>query len=99
MTAVAQETPGRAARRLAGVPLSQGFRPGGLHYYRNSQGKPVFWRIRLKHPLTGEKWMRPMHREGARFVMGEPLAPLQGKPLYNLPELLVADVRAALARA
>ena len=49
---------------------------------------PLFYRIRLKHPGTGDKWIRPMHHNGHAFVIGEPPAPAIGKPLYRLPELL-----------
>ena len=26
------------------------------------KGKPLYWRIRLKHPQTQAKWIRPMHQ-------------------------------------
>lgn len=82
------ETPQTAARRLASVPLLQGFRAVALHEYRNADGEPLFWRIRLKHP-DGRKWIRPMHYDSGCFVSGEP--DMQGKPLFRLPELLAAD--------
>ncbi|TXH69870.1 MAG: hypothetical protein E6Q88_08980 [Lysobacteraceae bacterium] len=82
------ETPKDAARRLSAHMIAKGYAPAGLHVYRDPGGVPLFYRIRLKHPETGEKWMRPMHHDGRAFVIGEPTAPPAGKPLYRLPELL-----------
>lgn len=90
MNAVVQETPAQAARRLAAVPLREGFQPSALHEYQNADASPAYWRIRLKHP-DGRKWMRPMHWTGDGFAIGEPAAPVSGKLLYRLPELLAAD--------
>lgn len=84
------ETPQQAARRLAAGEIAKGFAPVGLHEYRDTDGAPLFWRIRCKHPDTGEKWIRPMHLNGNGYKLGEPAT--QGKkPLYRLPELLAAD--------
>ena len=52
------------------------------------KGKPLYWRIRLKHPQTQAKWIRPMHQnKQQRFVFGEPDFPHK-KPLYGLPAIL-----------
>ncbi len=90
MNAVRVETPQAAARRLASAMLARGYRPDALHEYRDAEGEPVFWRIRLKHPETGEKWIRPMRPDGLSFASGEP--EMECKPLYRLPELLAADL-------
>ena len=82
----ASETPKQAARRLAASTLSNGFKPQALHEYHSQDGTPLFWRIRLKHPDTGEKWIRPMKLNGQGYVLGEPEFP-SGKPLYRLDEL------------
>jgi RecA-family ATPase len=87
------ETPQAAARRLSARMLQTGYQPAGLHEYRDADGNPVFWRIRCKHPGTGDKWIRPMHWDGAGYVIGEPEAPEGGKPLYRLPGVL-ADASA-----
>lgn len=71
------ETPKEAARRLAKKPLSEGYKAEGLFEYSN----PTFWIIRLKHPKTGEKWIRPMHFDGVEFILAEPPFP-NGRPLY-----------------
>lgn len=77
------ESPQAGARRLAESALRDGFVPEALHCSTDADGMPVYYRIRLKHPKTGEKWIRPMHLVGACYVMGEPEFP-NGKPLYNL---------------
>ncbi|MCI4567565.1 AAA family ATPase [Lysobacter sp. CFH 32150] len=87
MSAVEVETPQGAARRLAASAIRDGFQPAALHCYCDVQGRPLFWRIRAKHP-DGRKWMRPMRFDGAGYSIGEPAAPAEGKPLYRLPELL-----------
>jgi len=93
MSAVARavETPKDAARRLATGALRDGYKAQALHEYRDATGQPMLWRIRCKHPDTGEKWVRPMHWNGASYAIGEPPAPAEGKPLYHLPELLAAN--------
>lgn len=95
MSAVAVETPQTAARRLSAHMLQSGYQPAGLHEYRDADGNPVFWRIRCKHPGTGEKWIRPMHWDGTGYIIGEPETPANGKPLYHLPGLL-ADASATV---
>ena len=86
MSAVMErETPKAAARRLASGAIRQGFEPTGLHAYTDAQGEAIYWRIRAKH-ANGDKWIRPMKREGDGFVLGEPSFP-NGKPLYRLHRL------------
>lgn len=77
------ETAKEAAKRLAGPMLDKGFKPAALHTFTDANGEPLYWRVRCKHPETGEKWIRPF-REGSKgFEMGEPKFP-HGKPLYAL---------------
>lgn len=84
--AAAAETPQQAARRLSASAIRDGFRPEALHVYTDESGAPLFWRIRLKNPKTGEKWIRPTHMAGGAFLLGEP--PFNGgKPLYRLHDL------------
>lgn len=80
------ETPQQAARRLAAGALRDGYQPQALHEYTDAEGKPLHWRIRLKHPDSGDKWIRPMKRSGDGYTLGEPDYP-DGKPLYRLLEL------------
>lgn len=79
------ETPQQAARRLADAAIRDGFKPQSLHCYRDASGAELFFRIRLKH-ADGRKWIRPMHLNGAGYVLGEPALP-SGKPLYRLQDL------------
>ncbi|MBU8976397.1 AAA family ATPase [Lysobacter sp. MMG2] len=95
MSAVMVETPQEAARRLAAPAIRDGFQPAALHCYRDTDGEPLFWRIRAKHS-DGRKWIRPMRYDGAGYVIGEPDAPPEGKPLYRLKELLGADAAATV---
>lgn len=81
------ETPKDAARRLAAKAIGDGFRPEALHEYTDQDGKPLYWRIRLKHPTTGEKWIRPMELGKEGYRLREPQYP-QGKPLYHLHDLV-----------
>ena len=77
------ETPQQAARRLSTPELAKGFKPVALHAYTDASGNTIYWRIRAKHPDTGEKWIRPMRRNGQGFEFGEPS--FDGpKPLYAL---------------
>ncbi len=80
-----------AAKKLAAPALRQGFKPVGLHAYRDASGRPWYWRIRCRHPISGEKWIRPMSQRNGKFLLGEPPIPESGKLLYRLPELLCAD--------
>lgn len=74
------------ARLLARKPLADGFQPAALHEYADTDGRPLYWRIRLKR-ADGEKWIRPMRRtEGGGFDLKQPEF-LGGSPLYRLPEL------------
>ena len=52
------ETHKEAAQRIARPILDRGFKPVALHTYTDATGNPLYWRIRAKHPDTGEKWIR-----------------------------------------
>ena len=80
------ETPQQAARRLAAGALREGFKPQALHEYTDAAGTPLHWRIRLKNPDTGDKWIRPMKLNGEGYALGEPDYPA-GKPLYRQRDL------------
>ncbi|MBI5611896.1 MAG: DUF3987 domain-containing protein [Gammaproteobacteria bacterium] len=77
------ETPQQAARRLAATAIRDGYQPEALHAYTDVNGNPLHWRIRAKHPDTGDKWIRPMKLNGGDFDLAEPKYP-NGKPLYAL---------------
>ena len=77
------ETPKEAARRFAEPMIRNGFEPVALHTYTDAERKPIYWRIRLKHPDTADKWIRPMKLNGQGYELAEPKF-TDGKPLYAL---------------
>lgn len=77
------ETPREAARQLSRPWLDRGFKPVALHTYTDTEGNPLYWRIRAKHPNTGDKWIRPMKLNGQSYELAEPKF-TDGKPLYAL---------------
>ena len=86
MSANQIETPQQAARRFSAPMLNKGYKPVALHHYVDATGNAIFWRIRLKHPGTGDKWIRPMKLNGHGYEIGEPQFE-HGKPLYALQRL------------
>lgn len=72
-----------AARQFAERDLGNHFTPEALHAYRDEYGSPAYWVIRARDTVTGKKWIRPMHFDGNRFVLGKPRF-REGTPLYNL---------------
>ena len=79
------------ARRLTSQQRLEGFQPEALHTYTLADGRPFYWVIRMRHPETGDKWIRPMMLVGAGaggFVLGKPQAPAEGHPLYRLDTLV-----------
>ncbi len=83
---ITSETPKQAARRLAAAEISGGYKPEALHEYTDAKGEALHWRIRAKHPDTGDKWIRPMKLNGESYTLGEPEYP-EGKPLFRLHAL------------
>jgi len=73
--------------------LAAGWVPRGLDTYRAADGAVLFHRVRFDAPpgSAAEKFIRPIHNDGACWRIGEPPAPPQGKALFMLPELLRAD--------
>jgi len=86
-TSTSTETPEQAVRRLAARAIKDGFQFEALHVYKDLQGQVLYWRIRLRHPETREKWIRPMYRDDKRgYRIGEPTF-VGEKPLYGLERL------------
>jgi hypothetical protein len=80
-------------------PLSDGFKKVALHVYTDNSGVPIYWKIRLKNPDTGDKWIRSFSLDGAgQFQFKEPdfksiYAAGEGKkPVYRLHEILAAPL-------
>ena len=84
---LAADTPQQAARRFSAPMLAKGYKPAALHPYTNAEGAISHYRIRLKHPQTDDKWIRPMRMNGEGWELSEPDFP-NGKPLYRLHELV-----------
>lgn len=74
------------ARQFSSTPIAKGYKVQALHTYTDTHGNPTHWRIRLKHPATGDKWIRPMRRNDAGFDLKQTDYP-NGTPLYRLHEL------------
>lgn len=74
------------ARKFISPQLADGYKATALHSYTDPDGNPTHWRIRLKHPDTGDKWIRPMRRTDKGFDLKQPDYP-NGTPLYRLHEL------------
>lgn len=77
------ESPKEAARRLSMPMLDKGFMPSALHTYTDAAGNALYWRVRVKHPETGDKWIRPMKLNGQAYELAEPKFE-GGKPLYAM---------------
>lgn len=92
MSAIVEESPRAAALRLARSALDAGYKAQALHTYRSADGSPSFYRIRLRNPATGAKWIRPMRPGPAGFELGEPVAPPSGKLLYRLADLVACPL-------
>lgn len=80
-----RESPDQAARRLSAGALRDGFKFEALYTYSDSNGQPLYWRIRGKH-ADGRKWVRPMRRGASGLEIGEPKFS-NGKPLYGLQQI------------
>lgn len=83
----------QAAHTMTASVRKQGFsieakHGGAIHHYTAPDGAITFARMRLKHPDTGEKWIRPLRRDAAG-IWCELKAPEfeGGAPLYNLHQL------------
>lgn len=74
------------ARQWSSKAIADGYKPQALHEYTDTDGNPMHYRIRLKHPDNWDKWIRPLMRAGAVFELKQPDYP-NGTPLYRLHEL------------
>lgn len=81
------------AGQISQKPKNEGFKPVAMHVYTDAQGLPVYWKVRLKHPESGDKWIRSFSQSGSGFQFKEPnfknVYPAGNgkKPLYRLHEL------------
>lgn len=64
-----------------------GFVIEAIHEYTDESGNNVFYRVRLKHPDSLEKWIRPLHYKDNKWIFQEPM--ISGlKPLYKLQNIV-----------
>ena len=85
------ETLEQAVKRLAAKPLSEGYVRDGDFAWPDEQN-PLYWSIRLKHPKTKDKWIRPMYLSGNAYVQKQP--EFKGpKPLYQLRRIFALPDR------
>lgn len=74
------------AHRLALPILKKGYKSEGCYPYNNQDGENLYYRLRCKHPVSGDKWIRPMSKNGNGYHLKEPEFK-DGKPLYRLDHL------------
>jgi hypothetical protein len=70
---------------------SKGYRISQIHPYNDTNGNPIYWRLRLKHKDTDEKMIRPMSIKDGQFVLEEPVF-ISKKPIYKLNLLQDAEL-------
>lgn len=64
--------------------LQQGYMHEATHEYTDKDGNTLFYKVRLKHPDTKDKWIRPVHFNGIKWVWEEPGFSGGLKPFYAL---------------
>lgn len=79
-----EESLQEAVFRFTKRSIKAGFQQEALHEYKDLEGNNLYWRIRLKHPESGKKWIRPMRWiDGEGYSLSEPEFS-EKKPIYNL---------------
>lgn len=84
---VTTEDAKQAARKLTQGLINKGYEPTGFYEYTDKGGLPLFWRIRLDHPVKGKR-ISPLSFNGSGWVLKEPKFSKGGKPLYRLHEIV-----------
>ncbi len=88
------------ASQISRKVQEEGFKPVALHGYTDESGQPIYFKLRLKHPNTGQKWIRAIspRPDGTGWQSKEPdfktVYPRgKGKkPLYRLHELVQGNI-------
>lgn len=81
------ETLQEAICRLTKKMIVRGFQQEAVHEYKDLNGNILYWRIRLKNPITGDKWIRPLKWDDKNgYSLEEPKFGNK-KPLYNLDKI------------
>ncbi|MFT4058461.1 MAG: hypothetical protein QM652_02825 [Legionella sp.] len=84
------ETIDDAVSRIFSKQLKDGFEFEAAHEYKDVNLKLLFYRIRLKNPTTGDKYIRPIKPGNDAYILGEPEFKSK-KPLYNLHQILTVS--------
>ncbi|RYZ84443.1 MAG: hypothetical protein EOO68_31605, partial [Moraxellaceae bacterium] len=87
------------ASQISRKVQQESFKPVALHTYTDESGQPIYFKLRLKHPDTGQKWIRAISfkPDGTGWQSKEPdfktVYPSGNgkKPLYRLHELIKTD--------
>lgn len=77
------ETPQQAAIRLGTHLISGGYQFECLHEYTDLNGNLLYWKIRFKHSVSGEKSILPLSLNENGYALREPKFQ-NTKPLYRL---------------
>lgn len=88
------------ASQISRKVQQEGFKPVALHGYTDADGQPIYFKLRLKHPDTGQKWIRAISPkpDGTGWQSKEPdfktVYPSGNgkKPLYRLHELVQENI-------
>jgi replicative DNA helicase len=75
-----------AARQFCSNEIKNGFKPEGLYHWKDLNHQPIHWRVRLKHPISGKKSIKPFFHDGTRFVLGENKS-ITSKPPYGANQI------------
>jgi uncharacterized protein (DUF927 family) len=90
------------AKKMAGRESKKGFNFESVFTYSDTQGQPIYWKVRAKNHSTGEKWIRVFSFVGNGFKYGDPdfkiVYPAGNglKPLYALERITQAPPDAVI---
>jgi uncharacterized protein (DUF927 family) len=76
------------AFKLISKLLSEGYELVAIHPYCTVKREPIYWRLRLKHPVSGKKIILPMRQdEKGGYVLKEPKFSGRKKTLYRQSDI------------
>ena len=77
----------KAAKRIFKKQVRKGYQVTAVYEYKDKDGNPVYWRVRLDH-TNGDKYIRPLSYMDGEWVLKEPEFK-NCKPLYRLLGVLL----------
>jgi len=76
------------ALKLAGYMQRKGYELDAIHQYADMEGNPLWWVLRWKNHVNGEKTLLPMRsKRGGGYELKRPSFGPEGAPLYRLHKL------------